>query len=52
MKILKDEWYAVIKGLYILAVWWLFGMVLSQCFLRNYEFCWSWTLRDEWYVVM
>ena len=38
-----------LKGLYILALWWLSGLVLSQ---PSYESCWSWTLRDEWYIVM
>ena len=38
-----------LKGLYILALWWLSGLVLSQ---PSYESCWPWTLRDEWYIVM
>jgi len=32
-----------------LTVCWLSGLVLSQ---PSYEPCWSWTLRDEWYIVM
>ena len=38
-----------LKGFYILAVWWLSGLVHSQ---PSYESCWPWTLRDEWYIVM
>jgi len=34
---------------YILTVWWLSGLVPSQ---PSYDSCWSWTLRDEWYIVM
>jgi len=52
LKILKDECYVrCLKKAYtyILTVWWLSGLVLSQ---PSYESCWSWTLRDEWYIVM